>query len=147
MAVHQYTDTQTLQKPAQELFDLVMDIESYPKFLPWCIHARINRRLDAHNLEAVLGIGYGPLSENFTSHVTWGKEEGQLYIESMSIKGPIDHLNSRWIFKELSPNSCELTYKVSFEVEGGFLSKVLESVFHQIAESMVKAFKTKALQG
>ena len=52
-----------------QLFEMVSDVQSYPKFLPWCVGARI-RSADDELIVADLMIGYKLLRERFTSRVT-----------------------------------------------------------------------------
>ena len=79
---------------AEQMFDLVADVEHYPEFLPWCLAARIHAR-DDQSLKADLVVGSGPIRETFTSRV-------ELHRPSKIIvhydKGPLARMNNAWSF-------------------------------------------------
>lgn len=141
-----YQEKQTLPFSHQKLFDLVMNIEDYPQFLPWCKGARILKRTNDH-LEATLKVGYTPFEESFTSKVTWGQTSPKsLWIKTSAIKGPIDKLDALWTFKEIGNHTgqCELNYEMTYHAPSGLMNMVMDKVFQTIAQSMIHAFRKRA---
>jgi len=127
--------------PAQ-MFHLVAAVDQYPQFLPWCIASRITKREGAV-FYADLIIGYKMVRESFSSRVTLN-EPYQVQVEYM--KGPMRHLNNRWIFEENPDGSCTIDFFVDFEFKNPMIQKLLEVFFHEAVKRMVGAFETRAEQ-
>src|ERR1700684_3520382 len=64
-----HAERQVVPYTPEQLFDLVADVEKYPRFLPWCVASRIRSKTE-NQLVADLTIGFGPFPESFTSRVT-----------------------------------------------------------------------------
>ena len=89
----------------QQLFDLVADVEAYPRFLPWCRGCRITRR-DGDVFYADLIIGYKMLRESFASRVT-ALEPDHIHVEYLS--GPMKYLSNQkfcWTTLKLQTDKC-----------------------------------------
>lgn len=127
--------------PAQ-MFDLVAAVDKYPQFLPWCIASRITKREGAV-FYADLIIGYKMVRESFSSRVTLNAAH-QVQVEYM--KGPMRHLNNRWIFEENPDGTCTIDFFVDFEFKNPMIQKLLEVFFHEAVKRMVSAFETRAEQ-
>lgn len=125
---------------AQQMYDLVADIESYPKFLPWCVGARIRERKENH-ISADLIIGYKIFRETFTSQVTLHPIER---IDVHYSQGPLRYLNNHWKFKDLPDGSCELDFYVDFAFKNHFLQSAVELFFNEAVRIMIRSFETRA---
>lgn len=125
---------------SEQLFDLVMDIEKYPQFLPWCTGARINTRARDH-LSAEVIIGYKMFHERFTSRVHFLRPK---HIEVEYMKGPMRHLHNRWIFKDIKGGSCEVDFYVDFSLKTKLLEKIVEQFFQRALVKMINAFEARA---
>lgn len=125
-------------QPAQ-MFDLVADMQSYPKFLPWCVGARVR---SATETEAVadLTIGFGPFRESFTSRVTLTRP-GEIRVRYEN--GPFKYLNNQWRFLE-DPAGCKVDFWVDFEFRSRVLQVAIGAVFQEAVRRMVMAFLTRA---
>src|ERR1700758_2002661 len=89
-----HAERQIVPYTPEQLFDLVADVGSYPRFLPWCVAARIRSRTGTL-LIADLTIGFGPFRESFTSRVTLDRPR------RVTVKyenGPFRYLNNQWEF-------------------------------------------------
>ena len=126
--------------PAQ-LFDLVVDIERYPEFLPWCLAARIRRR-EKNLLIGDLVIGFRMVKERFTSEVTLTRP-GR--IDVAYTHGPLHYLNNHWIF-EPHPEGCLIDFYVDFEFRSKMLQKLIGVLFNEAVKRMVSAFEARAHQ-
>jgi len=124
-----------------QLFDLVMDIEKYPEFLPWCVGARINER-GRRNLSAEVIVGYKVLREKFVSrvHFTPGEE-----IEVEYLKGPMRHLHNKWLFRDVGGDRCEVDFYVDFSLNTKLLEKLVDQFFQRALVKMINAFEDRAL--
>src|SRR6185437_10377184 len=96
---------------ADQLFDLVADVERYPEFLPWCTGARIRERTD-NVIVADLLIGFRMVRERFTSRVTLNRPDR---IDVAYSEGPFRYLENHWKFEPLSDGSCVIDFYVAFE--------------------------------
>jgi coenzyme Q-binding protein COQ10 len=130
--------TQVPYRPDQ-LFDLVADVGEYPRFLPWCVGARVRTRNEVA-LVADLTIGFGPFRESFTSRVAL---ERPRRIRVTYENGPFRFLNNEWVFLP-DPKGCEVDFFVAFEFRSRILQKAIGLVFHEAVRRMVNAFRKRA---
>jgi coenzyme Q-binding protein COQ10 len=143
--MHTYSETKLLPYTPEQLFALVIDIEKYPEFLPWCRAARIVSR-EAN--DAVLGelmISFSHLTERYTSRVMpthpGNTTEGR--IEVALVSGPFTHLNNHWRFVP-HVDGCEIHLDLDFEFKSKLLDKMLGGMFQRACEKMVTAFTQRA---
>ncbi|MBI1214623.1 MAG: type II toxin-antitoxin system RatA family toxin [Alphaproteobacteria bacterium] len=125
----------------EQLFGLVMDIEKYPEFLPWCIGARVNERKD-NNVSAEVIVGYKVLREKFVSRVHF---EPNKEIEVEYLKGPMRHLHNKWVFRALRGGQCEVDFYVDFSLNTKLLEKLVDQFFQRALVKMINAFEARAL--
>ncbi len=126
-----------------QLFDLVADVGEYPRFLPWCVGARVRTRSETA-LVADLTIGFGPFRESFTSRVAL---ERPRRIRVSYENGPFRFLNNEWVFlsdPQGCPGGCEVDFFVAFEFRSRILKKAVGVVFGEAVRRMVKAFRKRA---
>ena len=123
-----------------QLFEMVSDVQSYPKFLPWCVGARI-RSADDELIVADLMIGYKLLRERFTSRVTLDRAKWK--IETEFTDGPFKFLRNQWEFKSC-PEGCQIVFLVEFEFRSTVLQKLVSVLFNEVVLRMVSAFEKRA---
>ena len=129
----------------QEMYQLVVDVDQYSKFLPWCEKARVVESLDA-GMVAEIGISFGGVRQTFTtrnSHVEFSQVHMQL------IKGPFSNLDGRWDFHTLgdgSQRACKVELTLNYGFDNTALAKLVGPVFDKIAGNMVDAFVKRAQQ-
>lgn len=124
-----------------QLFDLVMDIEKYPEFLPWCIGARINSRSKT-DLDADVLIGYKMFQEKFSSRVNFVRDRE---IEVEYLKGPMRHLHNKWVFTDLKPGQCQVDFYVDFSLKTKLLENFVDQFFQKALVKMINAFELRAI--
>ena len=125
---------------AAEMFTLVDDIESYPRFLPWCAAARVEART-ADGVRATLTVGLRGVHASFTTQNENRPEEA---IDMRLVQGPFRHFAAAWRFKPLATAGCRVDFAMEYRFAGGLLAKVAEPLFERIADSMVDAFARRA---
>lgn len=123
-----------------QLYDLVVDIERYPEFLPWCLGARIKTRQE-DLIVADLIIGFKMFRERFTSRVIPNATAQR--IDVTYAEGPFKYLENHWVFEDHS-EGCQIDFYVDFEFRNKLLQKVIEALFHEAVRRMVAAFETRA---
>lgn len=128
----------------EQLFNLVIDIERYPEFLPWCIASRVNERREGW-LKADVVVGYQVFRETFSSKVTFSRPD---IIEVHYLKGPLRQLENRWRFQS-HKKGCQIDFHVSFAFKSKMFEKLLHQFFDKAVSKMVNAFekRAKALYG
>ena len=139
-----YSETKILKFFPEQMFDLVADVNSYPKFLPWCSAARIHsRNMICKNevLEADLVISFKVFREKFASKVTLIRSENQILTEY--IDGPFKRMHSTWDFKALECGS-EVSFYVDFEMKNAVLQKIVGVVFNEAMQRVLSAFENQA---
>ncbi len=135
-----HAETRFLPYSPEQLFDLVADVEKYPKFLPWCAGVRIRDRQADGDFTADLIIGFKMIRETFTSRVTPNRPER---LDVKYIDGPFHHLDNRWLFHPRD-GGCEIDFQIDFEVRSRLLATMLEPLFGEAVNRMVGAFAERA---
>ena len=135
-----FENSKVLPFSDKELYDIIIKVDLYPEFLPWCKDSEIVNRIDKDNFDANLSIGYKALDENYTSRV---KGIYLKQITSNAISGPFKYLDSSWTFKK-SGNSCQVTFKLNYEFKSFLLGKVMGTIFNKASEKMFEAFESRA---
>ncbi|GAB5471019.1 MAG: type II toxin-antitoxin system RatA family toxin [Rhodospirillales bacterium] len=123
-----------------QLFELVIDVEHYPEFLPWCLAARVTSR-EAQSVTADLVIGFKMVRERFTSKVSFDRQAR--LVETRNIQGPFRHLRSDWAFKQ-HDEGCLVDFSVDFEFRSRMLQRLIQPLFHEAVRRMVAAFEGRA---
>ena len=135
----------TLPYSAQKIYELVMDIEKYPEFLPWCKQAKIIQEISKQNLHADLLINFKSFFEKYRSNVSHGKSGLNAYfVDVVAIEGPFKKLVNQWQFRDLENGECEVKFFIEFEFNSILLTKMLSPIFKKAAEKMMAAFEERA---
>ncbi|MCF7979743.1 type II toxin-antitoxin system RatA family toxin [Lamprobacter modestohalophilus] len=125
---------------AQQMFDLVADVEGYPRFLPWCHSATLLSR-DEHELCGRIEVARLGVRQVFS---TCNKLEPPERMYLRLKDGPFRKLSGVWTFTHLREDACKVELQLDFEFSGRLIDKAFGGVFGQIANSMVDAFCKRA---
>jgi ribosome-associated toxin RatA of RatAB toxin-antitoxin module len=131
-----------LNYSAQQMYDLVNDIQAYPEFLPWCAGVQILSRTEQDVCASILMAKMG-IRQGFSTHNHLQPVER---IEMRLIDGPFSFLQGQWIFKSLHQQACKVSFDIEFEVSNGFMNRALGALFEQIASTLVDSFIQRAQQ-
>lgn len=140
-----HSETRNLKYSAQNMFDLVADVASYPEFLPWCVAARVRSRVpkgDAEEMLADLVIGFQVFRERFGSRVMLFADDHR--IETDYLDGPFKYLKSTWRFEPNAEGGCHVDFFVDFEFKSKVLQGVIGVVFNEAMQRIVRAFEERA---
>jgi len=127
-----------------QLIDLVLDIEKYPEFVPFCLDAHVYERNKEDDLELIIAdltIGKGPFKDTYKSDVKFNKKDS--IIKVTNIGGPLNHLENIWHFKELE-NGTEISFDIDFEIENKFLNILMSKSFQFGLDKIADAFQKRA---
>jgi coenzyme Q-binding protein COQ10 len=139
------TEKKILPYQAKQIYQLVMDIEKYPEFLPWCKQAKIIEKISDENLIADLLINFKSFFEKYRSDVTHGKTaENNYFVDVVAIEGPFKKLINKWKFRDLANGGCEIEFFIDFEFNSFFLTKMIGVIFEKATEKMMNAFEKRA---
>lgn len=127
---------------AQQMFDIVNNVEAYPEYLPWCKSSRIISQND-DIIEAELVIAKGGLQKAFATRnsLDYG---GRITMNLLD--GPFKSLEGVWDFMPLREDASKISLNLEFEVSGQLASITFGSVFNQVCNSMVSSFSDRAKQ-
>lgn len=129
---------------SRQMFDLVADVEQYPKFFPLCEALRVKSREvqgDTQGLLAEMTVGYGAIRETIVSRVTL--EPKQLRVAADLVEGPFKKLTNRWRFVD-APGGCDVHFAIDYEFKSFMLQMVVGAVFDQAFRRCTEAFETRA---
>jgi len=127
-----------------QLIDLVLDIEKYPTFVPYCIDAKVHEKKDKNNfinIIADLTIGKGLFKDTYKSDVKFDKKNNSIYVTN--IDGPLKYLDNRWTFKDHNEGT-EIYFDVDFEIKNKFLNIIMRTSFQYGLDKIADAFQDRA---
>ena len=128
----------------EQLIDLVLNIEKYPEFVPFCTDAKVYEKKVKGNLLLIIAdltIGKGPFKDTYKSDVKYNKKEDSILVTN--IDGPLKHLKNAWNFKEKN-NITEVSFEVDFELKNEFLNIVMTKSFQFALDRIAEAFQKRA---
>ena len=129
----------------EDLIKLVLDIEKYPEFVPFCYAAKIYEIKEEEEgivqIIADLTIGKGPFKDTYKSDVKYNKKEDTIFVTN--IDGPLNHLENKWLFKDESENT-EISFDINFEIENKFLNIIMSKSFQYGLDKIADAFQKRA---
>ena len=127
-----------------QLIDLVLDIEKYPEFVPFCLDAHVyekNKEGDLTLIIADLTIGKGYFKDTYKSDVKFNKKKNSIKVTN--IGGPLNHLENTWHFNDHN-SGTEISFDIDFEIENKFLNIVMTKSFQFGLDKIADAFQKRA---
>ena len=127
-----------------QLIDLVLDIEKYPEFVPFCLGSHVyerNKEVNQILIIADLTIGKGPFKDTYKSNVKFNKQNSTINVTN--IGGPLNHLQNNWIFNE-TKEGTEISFDIDFEIENKFLNVLMSKSFKFGLNKIADAFQKRA---
>ena len=135
-------NTKLLPYAKSQLFDLVMDIDSYHEFLPFCTGSRIVHLLSDH-LVAEITIVFAPFSIVYNSRVITKQSDNLSMIEATALDGPFKHLSNIWRFKK-EQDSTLVEFMLDFELKSLLLERAVSKLFYKSHSMIIQAFEKRA---
>ena len=128
-----------------DLIELVLDIEKYPEFVPFCFDAKVyenKKEGDLTKIIADLTIGKGPFKDTYKSDVVFDKNKDVISVKN--IEGPLKHLLNNWTFTDKKNGITEITFDIDFEIKNKFLNSLMVVSFQYGLEKIADAFQMRA---
>ena len=128
----------------KQLIDLVLDVDKYPLFVPFCLDSKVHEKKEQGDLIlmiADLTIGKGPLKDTYKSDVKYNKKDDTIFVTNLD--GPLKHLENRWHFKQLN-KTTEVSFEVDFELKNEFLNMIMTKSFQFGLDKIADAFEKRA---
>ena len=129
-----------------DLINLILDIEKYPEFVPWCLSGKVHKKNfmnDMIEMEADLTVGKKFLNQTYKSHVIYYKEKDKIIVNN--IGGPLKHLKNEWHIKQVN-NQSEVNFKIDFEIKNIVYNLIMSKSFDQGLRKIADAFEKRAVQ-
>jgi coenzyme Q-binding protein COQ10 len=141
-----FRTTRRVRHAAEEMFDLVADVEAYPKFVPLCLALHVRRRSETDDGKQVfvadMEVGYKAIRECFTSRVTLDRANLEIFVEY--IDGPFKQMENRWHFVPNGDHACTVEFDIAYEFKSRTFALVLGGMFDAAFRKFAEAFETRA---
>jgi coenzyme Q-binding protein COQ10 len=143
--MHVYEIKHPVAHSADDMFRLVADVESYPKFLPLCEQLKLKRRERRDGKEvliATMTVGYKVIRESFTTEVILDAETRTIVVHYLD--GPFSFLENRWSFRPLTPRSCAIDFYIAYSFRSHLLERLMGGLFDKAVRKYTDAFEARA---
>ena len=130
----------------ENLIKMVLDIEKYSEFVPWCLNSKIYNKIDKGNIVEItadLTIGKSFFNETYKSFVIYDKSADSIHVTNMD--GPLIHLENKWFFKQKN-NSSEVDFHVDFELKNKVFNILMSKSFDVGLKKIADAFEKRAIK-
>ena len=130
----------------ENLIKMVLDIEKYPEFVPWCIGAKIytkNDKGDKIEITADLTIGKSFFKQTYKSFVIYDKSKDSIHVTN--IYGPLKHLENKWFFRKIDNNS-EVEFHVDFELKNEIFNILMQKSFDIGLKKIADSFEKRSME-
>lgn len=140
----QFEYNKVLPHNSKEIFDLILDVDSYHQFLPWCTNSTVVSKRDNEML-ADMEIEYGWWKQKYRSKIIVTEEEGKHIIDVTAIDGPFDHLHNRWeIVQSTNTDTCHVNFMIDFTINSLFIKTIVTNIFNKLSAQLISAFEERA---
>jgi coenzyme Q-binding protein COQ10 len=144
----QFSSKRRVHHSAQQMFDLVADVERYPEFVPLCRSLKIRQRTPKPDgteiVVADMTVSFKLVRERFTSRVTLDRPNLKILVEYL--QGPFNNLENRWTFERISESACDVGFFLSYEFKSRMLAMLMGAMFDTAFARFAVAFEKRADQ-
>ena len=131
---------------ADQMFDLVADVERYPEFVPLCQALKIRqRKTNPDGTETVIAdmtVSFKLVKETFTSEITLDREHLKILVRYL--KGPFANLENRWTFEAKGQEACDVGFFIAYEFKSKMLATLMGAMFDAAFARFSAAFEKRA---
>lgn len=141
-----FSTKRRVRHSAADMFDLVADVENYPKFVPLCRDLKVRQRsLAGEGVETVVAdmtVSFKLVRETFRSRVTLDKPKLEILVEYL--QGPFSHMQNRWTFKAAGEGTCDVEFFIDYEFKSRTLGMLMGAMFDAAFRRFASAFEARA---
>jgi coenzyme Q-binding protein COQ10 len=131
---------------ADQMFDLVADVERYPEFVPLCKALKIrHRKQNADGTETVIAdmtVSFKLVKETFASEVTLDRAGRNINVRYL--RGPFASLENRWTFEPKGEEACDVGFFIAYEFKSRMLAMLMGTMFDAAFAMFSTAFEKRA---
>jgi coenzyme Q-binding protein COQ10 len=142
----QFSTKRRVHHSAQDMFDLVADVEKYPAFVPMCSAMRVRHVTDKGDgvtiIVCAMTVSYKMIHQTFTSRATLDRPNLKILVEYLD--GPFRRLQNRWAFHPQGENACDVEFFIDYEFRSRALAMLMGAVFDSVFRRMANAFEQRA---
>ncbi|HWL19001.1 MAG TPA: SRPBCC family protein [Bradyrhizobium sp.] len=143
-----FSNKRRVQHRAEQMFNLVADVERYPEFVPLCQSLKIRQRTPKPDgTELVLAdmtVSFKLVRETFTSQITLDRPNLKILVEYL--KGPFSNLENRWTFEPKGDDACDVGFFIAYEFRSRMLAMLMGTMFDAAFQRFAAAFEKRADQ-
>ncbi len=125
--------------------NLILDIDNYKEFLPWCTNSKIiSKKKNQNSIEIIadLEIGYSFAKDVYTSHVKYDIKKRKIIVNA--INGPLKTLENIWTLNEINESECDVEFFINLELKNIILNKMLNKMFDIGFKKILNSFEKRA---
>jgi coenzyme Q-binding protein COQ10 len=143
-----FSNKRRVQHRAEQMFNLVADVERYPEFVPLCQSLKIRQRTPkpdgAELVVADMTVSFKLVRETFTSRITLDRPNLKILVEYL--KGPFSSLENRWTFEPKDDDACDVGFFIAYEFKSRMLAILMGTMFDAAFQRFAAAFEKRADQ-
>ncbi|WCR57850.1 type II toxin-antitoxin system RatA family toxin [Wolbachia endosymbiont of Ctenocephalides felis wCfeJ] len=142
--LYQHKEQDTFFCPPNNVFQVVIDVEKYPDFVPWCKAVYIKEKTNSQMIVDLLAAFHG-IKGRYTSKITFlsPNKTNEGWIKAVSSNGIFKHLYNEWKFISIDENKTMVKFYIEFEFKSSSLSTLLNSVYKYTQSKIMAAFKDR----
>jgi len=129
--------------PHEFLYKIILDIEKYPEFVPWCVDAKIITA-SSNKIEADLKGAFKGFSYTYRSLVNFDYNKNESSVAAQMIAGPFKFLHTKWQLKYLDESRVQVKFDIEFEFHSFILEKIAKLSINKFTDEIMKAFLIRA---
>jgi coenzyme Q-binding protein COQ10 len=141
-----FSSKRRVHHTAQQMFDLVADVERYPEFVPLCHSLKIRQRTPMEDgteiVVADMTVSFKLVRETFTSRVTLDRPNLKILVEYL--RGPFSNMENRWSFEPRGETDCDVGFFLSYEFKSRMLAMLMGTMFDTAFQRFAAAFEKRA---
>ncbi len=142
--IHTHSESKILDFSNKQLYELVMEVEKYSEFLPWCKKIIITERKGEDIFYARTTVDFKAFNYDYISKTVSSYEDNNYIIDVALISGPFKILKTKWQFQKISANKTRILFDIDIELNSFFLNKIFSFFFETAYRKMTLAFEKRA---
>jgi coenzyme Q-binding protein COQ10 len=141
-----FSTKRRVRHSAADMFDLVADVEQYPRFVPLCAAMKVRKREEKADgivvMIAEMTVAYKLIRQSYTSRATLDKASLTILVEYLD--GPFSRMQNRWKFHPAGDKACEVEFFIDYEFKSRTLGILMGAMFDTVFRRMAAAFEQRA---